>query len=307
VFTKIEEDVPRVTTPFSGLVSLVGMAFMGYLFLSEFRDAFLSQKTVCEVGIDTSREGYSRIHVDFDVLGMECDAFGFDVIDKAGDLMLDATNDKDGSTTLKKTSLTGSLGTGDGGEAEKGCKVHGHINTNKVEGEFHVGLGVDSREQQQKNAQDRDHVHYVYAKDFKLFNSSHHIHHIGFGEPFPGAVYPLDGIRKVDPKGQLHRYTYFVEVVPTVYKIADGSAIRSNQFSFTSQRLPSDITAERFWQPGVFWKYTFSAYTATCTEQQRSLARFLTRCCAILGGVFVVAGLFSSFIYYTNLRIKKLK
>jgi hypothetical protein len=43
----------------------------------------------------------------------------------------------------------------------------------------------------------------------------------------------------------------------------------------------------------VAWKYDFSAYEMTHREVPKSFAHFITRCCAVIGGAFVVFGLLS--------------
>ena len=88
-------------------VSIVTITIMCYLLISETQEAFFGERKICKVGIDSAREGHTQIHLDFDVLGMDCTEFGFDVTDKAGDLMLDATNDQNGRRTLKKNPLPG--------------------------------------------------------------------------------------------------------------------------------------------------------------------------------------------------------
>ena len=55
---------------------------MCYLLISETQEAFFGERKVCKVGIDSAREGHTQIHLDFDVLGMDCTEFGFDVTDK---------------------------------------------------------------------------------------------------------------------------------------------------------------------------------------------------------------------------------
>jgi len=47
----------------------------------------------------------------------------------------------------------------------------------------------------------------------------------------------------------------------------------------------------------VFVNYELSPLRVRISEKRRSLGHFLTNCCAIIGGIFTVAGLVDSVIY----------
>jgi hypothetical protein len=51
--------------------------------------------------------------------------------------------------------------------------------------------------------------------------------------------------------------------------------------------------------------YDLSPIMVKFTEYRPSLAHFLTSMCAIIGGVFTIAGLVDSFIYHGMRSIKK--
>lgn len=59
--------------------------------------------------------------------------------------------------------------------------------------------------------------------------------------------------------------------------------------------------------PGVFFVYDFSSFLVRKTEEatQPSFLRFLTRICAVVGGVFTVAGLIDSLVYHGSKAMKK--
>lgn len=48
--------------------------------------------------------------------------------------------------------------------------------------------------------------------------------------------------------------------------------------------------------PAVFFSYDFSPVMLTIEEQRRPLLHFLTRVCAVVGGVFAVAGLLAKLL-----------
>ncbi|GJN31320.1 hypothetical protein PR202_gb19706 [Eleusine coracana subsp. coracana] len=137
------------------------------------------------------------------------------------------------------------------------------------------------------------------------FNISHKINKLSFGKEFPGVVNPLDGVEWIQDhsNGLTGMYQYFVKVVPTIYTDIRGRKINSNQFSVTEHfreaigypRPPS----------GVYFFYEFSPIKVDFTEENTSLLHFLTNICAIVGGIFTVAGIIDSFVYHGHRAIKK--
>jgi len=174
-------------------------------------------------------------------------------------------------------------------QAGEGCQVYGYLLVNKVAGNFHFAPGKSFQ-------QHHMHVHDLQPfKDIK-YNLSHTIHRLSFGKEFPGIVNPLDGVNKAAEKESegAGMYQYFVKVVPTVYENLHGNVINTNQFSVTEhfKGLKSDSTHGL---PGVFFMYELSPIMVKFTEKHQSFAHFLTGLCAIIGGVFTVAGNFDLF------------
>lgn len=93
------------------------------------------------------------------------------------------------------------------------------------------------------------------------------------------------------PAGELHRFIYFLQLVPTLYIDSSNNVVDSLQFSAYEHDIKVVLEpGKRFWQPGIFFKYDFSPYVATVKEERRSVAHFITSTCAVLGGIFVSVG-----------------
>jgi len=198
-------------------------------------------------------------------------------------------------------------------EAQKGegCNVYGFLLVNKVAGNFHFAPGKSFQQQ---------HMHVHDLQPFKqgLFNVSHNINRLSFGQDFPGIVNPLDGVIK-DNQYSSGMYQYFVKVVPTIYENLDGVKVFTNQFSVTENFRPIEtLIDEKTPQqpahgssdhegglPGVFVMYDLSPIMVKFTERSRSFTHFLTGVCAIVGGIFTVAGLIDSLIYNSLRSIGK--
>jgi len=183
-------------------------------------------------------------------------------------------------------------------EAQKGegCQVYGHLLVNKVAGNFHFAPGKSFQSH-------HNHVHDLQPFKVGVFNVTHYIHRISFGKDFPGIVNPLDGVDKVIDNGS-GMFKYFVKIVPTIYETLDGETINTNQFSVTEHFKPMRDVKEGG-LPGVFIMYDLSPIMVKFTESKKSFAHFLTGVCAIIGGVFTVAGIIDSLIYNSMRSLKK--
>uniref|UniRef100_UPI00358E3C49 endoplasmic reticulum-Golgi intermediate compartment protein 3-like n=1 Tax=Myxine glutinosa TaxID=7769 RepID=UPI00358E3C49 len=179
-----------------------------------------------------------------------------------------------------------------------GCRITGHLLVNKISGNFHFAPG---------RSHDRSHVHVhdVDTLGITTLNTSHRIYHLSFGSSFPGAVFPLDNTSAVAEADSM-MFQYFIKVVPTVFVDLEGQVVHTSQFSVTrhsrsvstSEVIP--ITQHnRDGLPGVFVLYEPSAIVVRLTETRRGFMHFLTSVCAIIGGVFTVAGLLDSCLYHS--------
>uniref|UniRef100_A0A8C8YRC6 Endoplasmic reticulum-Golgi intermediate compartment protein n=1 Tax=Prolemur simus TaxID=1328070 RepID=A0A8C8YRC6_PROSS len=186
-------------------------------------------------------------------------------------------------------------------QKNEGCQVYGFLEVNKVAGNFHFAPGKSFQQ---------SHVH-VHAVEMDLrtwcclqINMTHYIHHLSFGEDYPGIVNPLDHTNVTAPQASM-MFQYFVKVVPTVYMKVDGEVLRTNQFSVTRHEKVANGLLGDQGLPGVFVLYELSPMMVKLTEKHRSFTHFLTGVCAIIGGMFTVAGLIDSLIYHSARAIQK--
>ncbi|XP_030044962.1 endoplasmic reticulum-Golgi intermediate compartment protein 3 isoform X1 [Microcaecilia unicolor] len=187
-------------------------------------------------------------------------------------------------------------------QKNEGCKVYGFLEVNKVAGNFHFAPGKSFQ-------QSHVHVHAVEIHDLQSFgldniNMTHSINHLSFGRDYPGIVNPLDGTHVSTQQASM-MFQYFVKIVPTVYLKLDGEVLRTNQFSVTRhEKIANGLIGDQG-LPGVFVLYELSPMMVKFTEKQRSFTHFLTGVCAIIGGVFTVAGLIDSLLYHSARVIQK--
>ncbi|KAM7125738.1 endoplasmic reticulum-Golgi intermediate compartment protein 3 isoform 1-T1 [Molossus nigricans] len=187
-------------------------------------------------------------------------------------------------------------------QKNEGCQVYGFLEVNKVAGNFHFAPGKSFQ-------QSHVHVHAVEIHDLQSFgldniNMTHYIRHLSFGEDYPGIVNPLDRTNVTALQASM-MFQYFVKVVPTVYMKLDGKVLRTNQFSVTRHEKVANGLLGDQGLPGVFVLYELSPMMVKLTEKHRSFTHFLTGVCAIIGGMFTVAGLIDSLIYHSARAIQK--
>ena len=116
-----------------------------------------------------------------------------------------------------------------------------------------------------------------------------------------GIDYPLDGVEAVAEKGAM-MFQYYVKIVPTTYARVDGSLFLTSQFSVTRHsKVVSPMSGESG-MPGVFFSYELAPVVVKYSETEKSFGHFATGLCAIIGGVFTVAGLVDKLVY-TSSRI----
>ena len=179
----------------------------------------------------------------------------------------------------------------------EGCLIYGHLEVNKVAGNFHISPG---------NSYEigHAHVHDLGAiGDRNKINVTHTINHLSFGKRYPGQIHPLDGLEVVALNPQ-SAFNYYLKIVPTTYVSLNGSKVKTNQFSVTRhERVAAGGSASNL--PGMFVSYELSPMMVQYTEKSRSFSHFLTSVCAIIGGIFSVAGILDAFIYRGTAALKK--
>uniref|UniRef100_A0A2K5QHS6 Endoplasmic reticulum-Golgi intermediate compartment protein n=1 Tax=Cebus imitator TaxID=2715852 RepID=A0A2K5QHS6_CEBIM len=176
-------------------------------------------------------------------------------------------------------------------QKNEGCQVYGFLEVNKVSGEIKTQVSVCC-------------CHQSFGWCCLQINMTHYIQHLSFGEDYPGIVNPLDHTNVTAPQASM-MFQYFVKVVPTVYMKVDGEVLRTNQFSVTRHEKVANGLLGDQGLPGVFVLYELSPMMVKLTEKHRSFTHFLTGVCAIIGGMFTVAGLIDSLIYHSARAIQK--
>mmetsp|Transcript_55690 Transcript_55690/g.120327 ORF Transcript_55690/g.120327 Transcript_55690/m.120327 type:complete len:368 (-) Transcript_55690:189-1292(-) len=330
VYSKVHDDY-RVKTQSGGFISLVAILTMAILLFSELR-TYLTVEVVDHIIVDTSLGQKLAIGMNITFPRLRCDEVSVDTVDSMGENQVNVAGDlvklnldamglptqgdvpaTDGACLscmeagtegqccnscqdLKDAYLDANLpynhilDTAVQCKSSVGCRVHGDVEVSKVAGNVHVALGKST-------VRDGKHIHEFNIKEVNDgFNTSHEIHRLDFGDHVNGVLSPLAGSAKIVNHGA-YMFHYYIKLVPTLF--LDGErAVYTHQYSVTAQEKnvllrPGELSG----LPGVFLVYEFTPFMVQKIERKVPLSHFLTSCCAIMGGVFTVAGVIDRVLY----------
>lgn len=157
------------------------------------------------------------------------------------------------------------------GERATSCRIYGSMDVNKVQGDFHI------------TAAGHGYYHSGAHIDHSLFNFSHVVNELSFGDYYPSLINPLDGVVSTTTE-RFQKFQYFLSVVPTKWiSHTSGRSVETNQYSVTE----NSRTVGEFKVPGIFFKFDIEPLSVVVEERRVGMTKFLVRCVNIVGGVMV--------------------
>jgi len=211
----------------------------------------------------------------------------------------------------------------------EGCRVAGFVRVNKVPGNVHLSTYSHS---------------YLFGslyQETRNMNISHKVNHLSFGldtdisfikRNFKGTgiVAPLDGVQQVVGDGPVTTTTtttrdtrsiyggfaglglsafgsnansaifeYYTKVVPTTYVPLNRPPLNVYQFTANSNKIVNQQ------MPSLYFRYDFAPVTVRYKETRESFSHFLVQICAVIGGVFTMAGLVDSLLHRSIVELAK--
>lgn len=177
-----------------------------------------------------------------------------------------------------------------------GCQVYGNVNVSKWGGNLHVALG-SSRLRRGR------HAHEFNIKDAgDGFNTSHTIHRLRFAEKdVPSISSILEGTSASENYGAF-MFHYYIKLVPTLFVDQYGEETMTHQYSVAEKRQNTVNSGNQIsGLPGVYFVYSLNPFLVVKREKTASLNELLTSICAIVGGIFTLAGLLDKMIFSLQL------
>eukprot|EP00916_Digyalum_oweni_P004908 GHVL01008805.1.p3 GENE.GHVL01008805.1~~GHVL01008805.1.p3 ORF type:complete len:163 (-),score=18.81 GHVL01008805.1:469-957(-) len=141
---------------------------------------------------------------------------------------------------------------------------------------------------------------------WKNIDISHTIHHLSFGDAKDvqdvqnyfenhGMIHPLDGIVKTIPDTGDDEdpiiFEYYLKIVPSIFRKLSSVEHRVHQFTASSNRIRNPQ------MPSIYFRFDILPVTVLFAETKNSLLSFVIDICAILGGVFTMAGILDALVY----------
>eukprot|EP00835_Amoeboradix_gromovi_P006494 NODE_774_length_4360_cov_0.289134.p1 type:complete len:367 gc:universal NODE_774_length_4360_cov_0.289134:3187-2087(-) len=182
----------------------------------------------------------------------------------------------------------------------EGCNMAGEFSIHKIQGNFHFAAG-------QSFQMGGAHVHALLPYSKRDYDFTHNIHYLSFGPRVSPS--PLDGSTMTHPRTHASTSTnfkYFIKVISTEYQFLNFTSLNTNQFSVTHHyRDVGAGNGQSMGLPGVFFDFDISPIQIKYREYKSSWIEMLINICAIVGGVFTVAGLIDGAVFYTERKLKE--
>lgn len=311
VYRKLPQDLTEPTVS-GAMISIIACSFMLLLFLSEL-NTYMTVSTNTEMFVDINRGGEKlTINVDVVFPRYPCGIISLDAQDIMGSHVVNVEGsmrkirmDPNGRT-LSEEDLLGHAAAMDTESVRKqfndkeGCRLVGNIKVNKVPGNFHISSHAF-----------HDKIHSIVGNEINKLDFSHEILHLSFGENqdiqaiqaafHEGVLSPLDSVKKMRSENvrEAISYEYYIKVVPTTYKTLQSQEYYVHQFTANSNEYRAEGV------PAVFFRYDLSPVTVKFSQVQESFFHFIVQVCAIVGGVFTVAGLIENFVHTSIATVLK--
>jgi len=313
VYRKLPQDLTEATMS-GAIVSIASTVIMLILFITEFNE-FLKVQTASEMFIDINRGGEKLlVNIDLVLPKMVCDMVSLDAQDVMGShhvnvggelykrritpegKVIQEYHQKDGDTHVDLARAKKAF------EDKEGCQIVGSFEVNKVPGNFHISSHAYMGALNQ----------YFAENKVNTIDVSHKINHISFGDDNDlkqiknkfdkGVLNPLDGVEKIkaaalEKTGVMHQY--YISVVPTTYEDLGGKKLYVHQFTANSNEIQTTML------PALYFRYDLSPVTVKYTHHKESFFRFLVQICAIIGGIFTVAGIIDALVHKSVVNIMK--
>ncbi|KAL7699656.1 Endoplasmic reticulum vesicle transporter [Lotmaria passim] len=290
-FRRIPKDLTEATT-IGAVISIACVVVMVLLFTGEVI-SYVSPRVQSDLIIKPDLDSSSNIKVSLDITfhKMPCAILTLDILDVLHNHVFNSME----HITKTRLDERGNPIT-DGRLPEEfvnrneGCNLHGYTEVAKVPGNFHIS--AHGRQQ-------------LVVQNFPGgINVEHTINHMSFGSTDVkklskrAQLHPLDGTHQRSETPTV--YQYYLDIVPTIY---EGTFSTSNTYQFTGTSSATTIGPNQM--AAVVFQYQLSPITVRYSLARVSFTHFLTYVCAIVGGVFTVAGLLSRFVHTSVAQIQR--
>lgn len=112
----------------------------------------------------------------------------------------------------------------------------------------------------------------------------------------------MDNVKKYktdDLKNHGVMHQYYISVVPTTFVTLNKTELYVHQFTANSNEIKTHM------MPAIFFRYDLSPVTVRVSQFKANFFHFMVQICAIIGGVFTVAGILDSIVHKSVLHLMR--
>jgi len=175
---------------------------------------------------------------------------------------------------------------------KEGCKLKGNFLVDAVPGAFIISARAfaPTIERLRREGLDRSNVEHV-INDLSFGDEIKRYKLLGFGYEAFNLMHTLKNKRRTNERVP-QAYQYYLKIVPTKYQYHSG--VSYNKYQYTANSF-AENSFDRL--PVLFFRYDLSPITVEYRHVRMSSLSFFINVCAILGGVFTVAGIIDAIIH----------
>jgi len=191
----------------------------------------------------------------------------------------------------------------------EGCQLTGHLQISRVPGSFRISAQSDS-----------------HSFNTRVMNVSHHVDKLIFGYANERSS-RLNKILKVEERSSLFKVSFmmhqelatlkhYLKVVPFHHtglsgQLTQAYMYKANYNEYRPRKLEwfegkADAHVDTQMVPNAVFYYDISPVKVVVAEETQTFASFVTKICAVIGGIYVVVGLFDNVVYHSSAGMKKL-
>lgn len=191
----------------------------------------------------------------------------------------------------------------------EGCQLTGSLLVSRVPGNFRISAQSES-----------------HTFNTRVMNVSHHVDKLLFGYTKESSG-KLHRIMPIEARSSLFQVSFvmhqelatlkhYLKVVPFHYHFLRGDVTKTYLYNanfneYRPRKLEwyegkADAHVDTQLVPNAVFYYDISPVKVVVQEEAQGFAAFVTKICAVIGGIYTVIGLLDNVIYHSGQSIKKL-
>jgi len=195
-------------------------------------------------------------------------------------------------------------GTSDG----EGCLLTGSVRISRVPGNLRISA---QSEEHSFNIAVMNVSHHVDKLLFSSMKETQRLRHVMPLEQRSGLLSSSYGMHQ-----EVATLKHYLKVVPFQYVFLDGERqhtylYKANYNEYKPRKLEwyegmADAYVDTDLVPNAAFHYDISPVMVVMTEETQSFSSFVTKICAVIGGIYTVVGLLDNVVYHTGQTLKKM-